>query len=172
MQYPNYGPSTALIKRWLRSQLIDDSHRPDVVVNLLNAAVFLNTAPFDVSHLPQLGFLRFLRYVAEIDWKLQPVFVDFNQDITRKLGVTKQTWPTMFIFPFSEQRMSEIDTEFQQNRRKYPALFIVTPFDDGSSPFTRRGCAEQTLRRLSVLARATLGFVEKVEFEEKVKVLR
>lgn len=89
MQYPNYGPSTALIKRWLRSQLIDDSHLPDVVVNLLNAAVFLSTAPFDVPHLPQLGFLRFLRYVAEVDWKLQPVFVDFNQDITRKLGVKK-----------------------------------------------------------------------------------
>lgn len=76
----------------------------------------------------------------------------------------------MFFFPFSEQRMSEIDTEFQQNRQKYPALFIVTPFDDGSSPFTRHVCAERTLRRLSVLARGTLAFVEKVDFEEKVKV--
>lgn len=65
--------------------------------------------------------------------------------------------------------MSEIDADFQQNRRQYPALFIVTPFDDGSSPFTRRGCAEQTLRRLGVLARAALAFVEKVDVEEKLK---
>lgn len=49
----------------------------------------------------------------------------------------------------------------------------MTPFDDGSSPFTRT-CSEEIIRLLGILGRATLAFVEKVMatpgFEDKIMV--
>lgn len=83
-QFPSFGPSTALIKRWLNSQLIDDSHLPNIIISLLNASLFLNSAPFLEPGLPQVAFFRFLHMLANYDWNLQLVIINFNNEITRK----------------------------------------------------------------------------------------
>lgn len=82
LQYPSYGPSTCLIKRWLRSQLIDDHHFPDIAIDLVNASLYLETAPFERSNLPQIAFIRFLKFIAEADFVNQAVIVNFNEQIT------------------------------------------------------------------------------------------
>jgi U3 small nucleolar RNA-associated protein 22 len=81
-QYPSFGPTTALVKRWLRSHLIDNYLFPDDVINLLSAALFINQSPFSTPNTPQVGFLRFLKFFAELQWHIQPVVVSFNDEIT------------------------------------------------------------------------------------------
>lgn len=80
-QYPSFGPSTALAKRWLRSHMLDDFYISDTVINLLNASLYLNSAPFSVSVLPQIGFLRFLKFLFETDFSNQMVIVNFNEEV-------------------------------------------------------------------------------------------
>ncbi|KAJ8941316.1 hypothetical protein NQ318_017856 [Aromia moschata] len=75
--YPSFGPGCALIKRWLRSQLIDEYYFPDIVVDLLNASLYLDN-PFVQSNTPQMSFLRFLKFFSEFDWNLQTVIVNFS----------------------------------------------------------------------------------------------
>lgn len=84
LQYPSYGPSTCLIKRWLRSQLIDDHHFPDIAIDLLNASLYLESAPYERSNLPQIGFMRFLKYLAEFDFNNQAIVINFNDQISSK----------------------------------------------------------------------------------------
>lgn len=84
LQHPSYGPSTCLIKRWLRSQLIDDHHFPDVAIDLLNASLYLESGPYEMSNLPQNAFLRFLKFFAEFDFSSQIIVINFNDQITRK----------------------------------------------------------------------------------------
>jgi U3 small nucleolar RNA-associated protein 22 len=81
-QYPSFGPTTALVKRWLRSHLIDNYLFPDDVINLLSASLFINQSPFSTPNTPQVGFLRFLKFFAELQWHIQPVVVSFNDEIT------------------------------------------------------------------------------------------
>lgn len=144
--YPSYGPGTALIKRWLRSQLIDEFYFPDVVINLLNASLYLNDA-FPQSNTPQISFLRFLKFFAEFDWNLQTVYVNFNDDLTK-------------------EELTELESKVQENREKFPPLYIAMPFDRGLSVFTRHTPSNEILYRVKNLAKASLNFINSVITEQ------
>lgn len=140
-QNPSFGPSSTIIKRWLRSQLIDEYHIPDIVIDLLNANLFINSASYNTANLPQVAFLRFLKFVASTNWKLQQIIVNFNMDL-------------------SKDSIDKFETSFQQMRHSYPALCIITPYDNGKSIFTKK-CTSEILNRLSILAKSTYSVVEK-----------
>ncbi|KAJ8928394.1 hypothetical protein NQ314_019059 [Rhamnusium bicolor] len=140
--YPSYGPGTALIKRWLRSQLIDDYYFPDIVVNLLNASLYINNV-FIQSNTPQMSFLKFLKFFSEFDWNLQTVLVNFNDDITN-------------------EEISELESKLQQNRAGYPPLYIIMPFDQGLSVFTKYVPTKEILNRVKQLAKESLNFVNNI----------
>ncbi|KAF5299559.1 hypothetical protein FQR65_LT09364 [Abscondita terminalis] len=140
-QCPSFGPSSTIIKKWLRAQLIDEHHLPDIVIDLLNATLFINSSPYNCANLPQVAFLRFLKFVASGDWKLHQVVVNFNMEL-------------------SKDDIDKFETSFQQMRHNYPALCIITPYDDGKSSFTKN-CTLEVLQRLSVLAKSTYSVVEK-----------
>lgn len=144
--YPSYGPGTALIKRWLRSQLIDDFYFPDVAVNLLNASLYISD-DFPPSNTPQMSFLRFLKFFSEFDWNLQIVLVNFNDDLTK-------------------EELTELETKVQENRSKFPPLYIVMPFDQGLSVFTQQTPSKEILCRVKALAKASLGFVNNIIMEQ------
>ncbi|GJQ76288.1 hypothetical protein Trydic_g2017 [Trypoxylus dichotomus] len=138
--YPSFGPSCALIKRWLRSQLIDNYHISDTVINLWNASLYLNDPPYKIAQLPQVAFLRFLQYLIHFDWKLNPVIVNFNEDI-------------------SNIELSEIEAQFQQNRNGYPNLYIIIPYDQRKSIFTKFHPSKHILKRIRLLANETYRFL-------------
>ncbi|CAG9764718.1 unnamed protein product [Ceutorhynchus assimilis] len=140
LQFPSFGPGTALIKRWLRSHLIDDFHMPDIVINLLNAALYVNLTSFQESCTPQIAFLRFLKFIAEFQWELQPVLVNFNEEITK-------------------EDIADLESKFQQNRAAVQPLYIIMPYDQGQSIFTKHSPSKETLHRVQGLAHATLKLV-------------
>ncbi|KAF7272687.1 hypothetical protein GWI33_014551 [Rhynchophorus ferrugineus] len=140
LQYnnPSFGASCGLIKKWIRSQLIDHSHITDIQVDLLNASVYLRDSPYLESATPQIAFLRFLQYLKELQWDLQPVPVNFNGEL-------------------SKEDLLELESKFQQNRDKLAPLYFLMAEDKGESVFTNASSpSQQILIRLQQLADAAL----------------
>ncbi len=108
-QFPSFGPASALSKRWLRSQLIDDHNFSDVCIDLLLSHLFLNPHPYLVSHQPQVMFFRFLKLISSSDWFLETIIVNFNDELTSK--------PMNGIFYF-ENVLLESETCWVFHRRR------------------------------------------------------
>lgn len=65
--------------------MIDNSHLPGTVLNLLNASLYINRTAFaSSSTTPQIGFIRFLKFISEFQWELQPLIVNFNDELSGK----------------------------------------------------------------------------------------
>lgn len=152
-QHPSYGPSTALAKRWLRAHLLDDFYIPDMVINLLNASLYLNSAPFPIPVLPQIAFLRFLKFMFETDWSIQMVVANFNDELNSKRLLFCYKQKKTKSNYFAEETLDEIEVKFHQNRETFPNIFIVMPFDDCKSLYTKAAPTKQVLKRISILAK-------------------
>lgn len=57
-RFSSYGPTVALAKRWLYSQMIDSYLWPDECTELIIAEMYLKSYPLQPSCQPQTGFLR------------------------------------------------------------------------------------------------------------------
>lgn len=55
-----------------------------------------------------------------------------------------------------------MEAEFQQNRKSYPDLYIITPYDQGKSVFTKSQPSKHVLRRIRLLASETYKFLDDV----------
>lgn len=73
-----------MAKRWLSAQLLDNSHMPDIVVELLIASMYLIPAPYRPPQMPQIAFLRLLESFARGHWNTDPVIVNFNNEMSSK----------------------------------------------------------------------------------------
>lgn len=83
-EFPGYGPTVCLVKRWLRAQMLDDELFPDIPLELIVASEFISPEPFTVVLQPQAAFLRVLSVLANRNWCLEPVIINFNRDLTRE----------------------------------------------------------------------------------------
>ncbi|XP_045465928.1 nucleolar protein 6-like isoform X2 [Harmonia axyridis] len=148
-QYPSYGVSTCLAKRWIRAQLIDDFLLPDMVINLLNAYQYLHQSLYHAAVGSQEAFFRFLKFLIEMQWDQQPVVINFNNEL-------------------SDEDIMKVEIKLQVDRKKFSALFILTPYDDGNSVFTKTAPCKEVLIRLKVLATEFLNLVENIILEESL----
>ncbi|KAK5647315.1 hypothetical protein RI129_002207 [Pyrocoelia pectoralis] len=137
---PCFGPTSCLIKQWMRAQMIDEYHIPDIVIDLLNAYLFIDSAPYRTTNLPQIGFLRFLKFVAHCDWNLQLIIVNFNNELTK-------------------ESIDEFQTKFQQARHEFPTLAILTSYDSDKFACSKN-CTVEILNRLATLAKCTYTIVQ------------
>ena len=74
-----------IAKRWLNCQLIDSGLWPEECTELLMAALYMKTAPENISCSPQTGFWRFLQLLANTDWKSEIFLLDFNHAMDGKI---------------------------------------------------------------------------------------
>lgn len=56
------------------------------------------------------------------------------------------------FFGIVEEKLDQLETDFNQNRQNYPHLYIITPYDDGKSIFTRKSPKKEVLSRIAELA--------------------
>lgn len=140
-QQPSFGPTCCLVKRWLSAHLLDNFHIPDIVTELLVASMYLSPAPYRPAQNPQVGFLRFLEYFARERWSIDPVIINFNDEMTR-------------------EEIVEIEKHFEMARESLPSLFISTPYDHLGSIWTKNSPSKVILRRVSALAKEVLRLVD------------
>ncbi|KOC59379.1 Nucleolar protein 6, partial [Habropoda laboriosa] len=144
-QQPSFGPACALTKRWLSAQLLDDSHIPDIVVELLMASMYLTPSAYRPTSTPQVAFLRLLETFARGHWYTDPVIVNFNSEMSRK-------------------EILDVETLFGTARDSLPPLFISTPYDQQRSLWTRKAPSLLILNRITALAKVFLQLYEEHRF--------
>lgn len=142
-QYPSYGPTCCLAKRWLRSQLIDNFHFPEMCIELLVASYFLQPEPFKVTCQPTIGLLHFLRKLATTDWFREFIVINFNNDI-----------------PKDHISSLECSIASQQKMSSRPAMLLVTPYDLDGTAWTKESPSFTILARLMHLSRKALDIAE------------
>uniref|UniRef100_A0A182PF19 Nucleolar protein 6 n=1 Tax=Anopheles epiroticus TaxID=199890 RepID=A0A182PF19_9DIPT len=141
-QYFSFGSVVAIAKRWLYSQLIEPYLWPDECTELLLAALYLNQ-PLQPPVQPQTGFLRWLQFVATTDWSKEMIVVNLNDELP---GET----------------IDELEKQFFERRQSFPPLTIITPCDAGKyGLFGRRAPSVEILNRVTLLAQAATGLIEK-----------
>lgn len=86
-QHPSFGSACCLVKRWLSAQLLDDSHMPNIVVELLMTSMYLMSEPYRPPQTPQVAFLRFLEIFVRAPWSTDPIIVNFNGEMTSKYSL-------------------------------------------------------------------------------------
>ncbi|XP_032663829.1 nucleolar protein 6 [Odontomachus brunneus] len=152
-QQPSFGPACCLAKRWLSAQLLDDTHIPNIVVELLMASMYLIPEPYKISQVPQVIFLRFLEFVARAPWDTDPIIVNFNDEMTN-------------------EEISAVETLFGTARNSLPPLFISTPYDQQKSLWTRTAPSKLILYRISVLAKESLKIFDDLLVKNTVQDLK
>ncbi|CAJ1068522.1 nucleolar protein 6 [Xyrichtys novacula] len=139
-QYPCFGATCRLAKRWLGAQLFSDDLTEDTS-DLLVASLFLQPSPFTPPGSPQAGFLRFLHLLSSFDWRNNPLVVNLNNQLTAA-------------------DYTEIKNDFMASRESLPVMFIATPKDKKLSLWTKRAPSVQMLQRVVMVASESLKVLE------------
>ncbi|XP_048484524.1 nucleolar protein 6 [Plutella xylostella] len=144
-----FGPTACLFKRWLCCHLLDESHFPPTVAELLAAAIFLKPEPETAPLNPLIGFVRTLKLLVNTDWTKDMLVLNLTHE-------------------FSAEETSELERKFStRDTSTPPYLHIVTPFDgDTPSVWSRQAPTKPVLCRAVALARSTIGYLEKALLED------
>ncbi|KAL0117298.1 hypothetical protein PUN28_010271 [Cardiocondyla obscurior] len=148
-QQPSFGPACCLAKRWLAAQLLDDTHIPGVVIELLMASLYLVPEPYKPTQTPQVAFIRFLEVLARAHWNTDPVIVNFNSEMTY-------------------EEITAVETLFNTARNSLPPLFISTPYDQQKSLLTRKAPSQLILNRINILAQESLKLFDDLIFNKAI----
>lgn len=121
---------------------------------------------------PLVGFLRFLKLLSSHDWAETPLCVNLNKEFTSEffhqiinlwsvsppLSGAHVLWA--YVVSIAEDSYTEIHNHFTQNRKDLPLMFIATPTEPTSSPWTIHGPSAPILNRLALLAQESLSLLE------------
>lgn len=140
-QCPSFGPTVAIAKRWLYSQMIDLYLWPDECTELLVAEMLLKNVPMSAALQPQTGFIRFLHQLANLNHESEMVVVNFNDEVSAEV-------------------IEALETDFQTNRKKFPPLFIVTSCDfQNHGLWSSRAPSVNVLQRVKMLAQHSIDII-------------
>jgi U3 small nucleolar RNA-associated protein 22 len=140
-QFPSFGPTVAMAKRWLYSQMIDKFLWPDECTELIIAEMLLKSLPMVPAIQPQTMFIRFLHQLANFNHESDMVVVNFNEDI-------------------ASEQLEEIEAKFQKARKNFPPLFIVTSCDfQNHGIWSSRAPSLQILHRVKMLAQHSIEII-------------
>ncbi|KAG4304633.1 hypothetical protein PORY_002026 [Pneumocystis oryctolagi] len=73
--------SIRLTKKWFHSHLLS-FHVPEILIELIVAKVFINSAPWTPPATANTGFLRCLSMLASWDWRSSPLIVDLSENLS------------------------------------------------------------------------------------------
>lgn len=115
--------------------------------------------PYESSCQPQVGFLRFLRFLKDFDFNMQMVVVNFNEELSGNLTTFKPFTYFNIIFLILAKLIKQFENDFQKKRSTFPPMFIVTPYDDHNSVFSKTNPSKEIVKRLALLAKASYEYL-------------
>lgn len=141
-QFPCFGPTVAIAKRWLYSQMIDSFMWPDECTELIVAEMIIKNIPMSPALQPQTGFFRFLHQLANFNPEQEMVVVNFNDEI-------------------SSEQIEELESKFQKARKKFPPLMIATSCDfQNYGIWTSQAPSLNILLRVKQLAQHSITLIQ------------
>lgn len=147
-QHPAFGPTVLIAKRWLYSQLLDQTLWPDECTEMLAAHQY-QYSKVNAPQQPQTGFFRFLHMLAHTNWKTDLVLLNFNDDI-------------------STDAVAKLETKFIAERDSFPPLCIATSCGEADKHivWTRKVPTVEVLARVTLLARHAIASVQQHVFDD------
>eukprot|EP00457_Paulinella_chromatophora_P000713 gb/GEZN01000713.1/.p1 GENE.gb/GEZN01000713.1/~~gb/GEZN01000713.1/.p1 ORF type:complete len:1247 (-),score=274.37 gb/GEZN01000713.1/:10-3750(-) len=142
-QYPLFGPSCRLVKRWLAAHLLLDTALPACAADLLVASLFLTggqcgSVGGGPPGSPLAALLRFVWRLGHWDWQNQPLILDLTEDL-------------------STAQLNALSDEFKLQRAggKGVAMCISCVYDPSGHLWTGRGPSVAQLFMLQAYAKST-----------------
>ena len=144
-RFPLLSPSIRLMKKWRDSHLLSH-HISDELIELLTVRVFVHPGPWSVPGSVMTGFLRTLRLISKLDWRSEPLIVDFNGEMSSK-------------------EIDGIHIRFEAWRKIDPAMnrvvmFAASNLDPDGITWTELGPSKVVAARFSSLAEAACRVVK------------
>ena len=159
------SPTIRLVKKWFAAHLLA-SHFSEELLELFVVRSFVTPYPWNPPSSVMTGFLRTLEYLANWDWRVDPLIVDTSDgDATAtdnrvsaegglELGILKAT------------DIESITGRFEALRRSDPGLnrtvlFAATNYDHEGVTWTENGPSRVVAARMTMLARSAVDFAKK-----------
>ncbi|KAL2752218.1 hypothetical protein ACRALDRAFT_1053134 [Sodiomyces alcalophilus JCM 7366] len=146
------SPAIRMAKHWFNAHKLSN-HISEELIELFVLHVFLQPEPWKIPSSAQTGFLRALLFLSRWDWRVDPLVVDFSDEISaddhkavrRHLEAWRARDPNM-------------------NRA---VLFVSTNHDTEGLSYTRRGPSKLAATRMTRLAKAANRLVRErgVDFD-------
>ncbi|WVR00376.1 hypothetical protein IAU59_007519 [Kwoniella sp. CBS 9459] len=166
-RYPSYSSATRLLKRWFASHMLS-THISTEATELIMAGVYLDPGCLSAPCSATSGFLRAVDFLANWDWKIEPLFVPI---FTLKDAATSSSPSGRVRFPSTQRQ--ECIKAFEGLRAKEKALtssnaaqtgavvhgWVVYTEQDESGLRWTKGISRVIAGRVGVLAKATLAAV-------------
>ncbi|KAJ4851471.1 hypothetical protein Tsubulata_014141 [Turnera subulata] len=130
---------------------------------------------FWLAHTPQTHrrFLhRFLRLLAEYDWRFSSLVVDINNDLTpsdkKEIYVSSEVHLFIEFFMFSLATFMTSRKDFEENRQNLcPAMFLATSYDRASEAWTKSSPNSLELNRLVAYARSSANLLNRLILQDQ-----
>lgn len=138
-RFPLLSPTMRLMKHWCNSHLLSD-HVDEEFIELLTVRTFVCPYPWQTPGSLRTSFLRTLMFIAKWDWRLEPLIVDFNGDMTA-------------------EDIGAITVRFEAWRKIDPAMnrtvmVAASNLDPEGITWTKHGPSKLVATRLTSLAKA------------------
>jgi len=133
-RHPLFGPTARLAKRWMSAHMFD-GYVPEEAVELIVAHLFVSPRPLDPPASSLVGFLRFIRLLAQHPWAEAPLIIDVTEDL-------KVDQYNLIMNVFEEGRRS----------KTAPLLYLATFADPGSQQWTKNAPIKSVLDKLVAFA--------------------
>ncbi|PAV76600.1 hypothetical protein WR25_26490 [Diploscapter pachys] len=128
-----------IMKRWLGAKLLS-GHIPDLVLELLCAAVFIDSSQTQPRS-AWAAFRRVLQLLTTHNWTAQPLLVDLDQ-----------AW--------DEEQITDMRKSFVKMRPVLPPMVIMTNEDTVGSRWSYGGPSPLILKRMIGLAKDTVAVLD------------
>lgn len=160
-----YSSTVRLFKKWLDSHLLLN-HLNDELIELIALKPFVDPAPYSIPHLIESGFLQILNFIANWNWKEDPLILDLvkNQsldDITPeeelKLAnklTDKLTIPAFRVIELNFNKIRKVDPSGIKTQ-----LFVGLK-DDPSGILWSNELTLPIASRLTALARLSITLIK------------
>lgn len=155
-RFPLLSQTIRLVKTWFASHLLS-LHFAEELMELLAVRTFVQPYPWQPPSSVQTGFLRTLRFLSRWDWRLEPLILNMNGELSR-------------------EDVEAIVTRFEAWRRIDPAmnkvtLFVASNLDPDGVTWTQSGPSKVVAARMTALARAACAAAHKAGLDLEPAVL-
>lgn len=155
-RFPLLSPSIRLMKKWRDSHLLS-AHIGDELIDLLTIKTFVHPHPWSAPGSIMTGFLRTLAWIANWDWREEPLIIDFNHEL-------------------SAQKIEDINLKYKAWRKIDPgmnrvAMFVASSLDPDGVTWTEQGPSKVAAARFSRLAISADSFAKKQGLQLQAEAL-
>ncbi|CCJ28579.1 unnamed protein product [Pneumocystis jirovecii] len=137
--------SIRLTKKWFHFHLLS-FHVPEILIELIVAEVFINSAPWTPPATANIGFLRCLYMLASWDWRSNPLIINLSGNM-------------------SSETYKLIQNEFSTFRKQDPginsgAMYIACGYEDNYYTWIWNKPSRAISGRITILAKKSLDILK------------